>query len=134
MNEKPLILLVDDEENFLEIFSTELQSAGFEVVAVDSGEAALAKLKEVKPALVLLDVQMPELNGAEILEKIKADPNLSGTKVAFLTNLGNPDKSLQWTDEKFAREVGAVDYIKKTDDLGNIRIQIEKIISGQANS
>lgn len=134
MNDKPLILLVDDEENFLEIFSTELQSAGFEVVAVNSGEAALEKLKEIRPVLVLLDVEMPEQNGAEILEKIKADPNLSGIKVAFLTNLGSSDKSLQWTDEKFAREVGAVDYIKKTDDLENIRIQIQKIISGVANA
>lgn len=130
MNEKPLILLVDDEENFLEIFSAELQSAGFEVIAVNSGSAALEKLKEVRPALVLLDVQMPEQNGAETLEKIKADPSLSGLKVVFLTNLGSSDKSLQWTDEKFAREVGAVDYIKKTDDLGNIRTQVQKIISG----
>ena len=134
MNEKPLILLVDDEENFLEIFSTELQSAGFEVVAVNSGEAALAKLKEIRPALVLLDVEMPEQNGAETLEKIRTDPNLSGLKVAFLTNLGNPDKSLQWTDEKFAREAGAIDYIKKTDDLENVSRQIQQIISGVPNS
>jgi len=131
MNEKPLILLVDDEENFREIFSTELQSVGFEVIAVDSGVAALEKLNEIRPVLVLLDVEMPGQNGAETLEKIKADPNLSGIKVAFLTNLGNSDRSLQWTDEKFAREAGAVDYIKKTDDLGNIRTQIQKIISGQ---
>ncbi|HEY4523577.1 MAG TPA: response regulator [Candidatus Paceibacterota bacterium] len=134
MNPKPIILLVDDEESFREIFSVELQSAGFEVVAVDSGAAALEKLKEVKPALVLLDVDMPGQNGIETLQKIQADPNLSGAKVAFLTNLGNPDKNLQWTDEKFAKEAGAIDYIKKTDDLENIRIQIQKIILGEARS
>ncbi len=130
---KPLILLVDDEENFREIFSVELQSAGFEVVAVASGAAAVEKLKKIKPTLVILDIEMPRQNGIETLEKMKADPNLSGVKVAFLTNLGNSDASYRWTDEKFAREIGAIDYIKKTDDLENVKIHVQKIIAGVMN-
>lgn len=129
--EKPLILIADDDENFCEIFSTQLQSVGFDVVTVADGLKAIEKLKEIKPALVLLDVEMPGINGFETLQKMKADPTLRDIKVTFLTNLGNADKSLQWTDEKFAREVGAVDYIKKTDDLEIITTQVQKIVSGE---
>lgn len=132
MAEKPLILIADDDQDFREIFSTQLESAGFEVITVENGLAALEKLKEIKPALVLLDVEMPGTNGFETLQKLKADPSLKDTKVAFLTNLGNADRSLQWTDEKFARDVGAVDYIKKTDDLDIITAEVQKIVSGVA--
>lgn len=129
--EKPVILIADDDENFREIFSTQLTAAGFEVVAVEDGVAALKKLAEIHPALLLLDVEMPGESGFEILQKIKADPRLAHVKVAFLTNLGNSDRSMRWTDEKFAREVGALDYIKKTDDLENITAHVQDIISGK---
>ena len=128
----PLILLVDDEKDFLEIFATKLMAAGFEVVGAMSGEDALESLKQVKPDLILLDVQMPGLNGVDTLSKIKSDPGFKNTKVAFLTNYGEPlpVKELLENDKKFAKEIGAMDYIKKSDDLDDVVKHVKDILSG----
>jgi two-component system alkaline phosphatase synthesis response regulator PhoP len=111
------ILIVDDDADFREIFRTKLIQNGFEVITADDGMAALEVMKKQKPDLTLLDVEMPKLNGAECLARIKADPELQKQKVVFLTNLGEPQKSAAWSDQKFAREAGAFDFIRKSDDL-----------------
>lgn len=59
MADQPLILIVDDEENFREIFSAKLTAAGFRTETADGGEAAIAKAVIVKPDLILMDVKMP---------------------------------------------------------------------------
>ncbi len=124
--------MVDDEKDFLEIFATKLMAAGFEVVGAMSGEDALESLKQVKPDLILLDVQMPGLNGVDTLSKIKSDPGFKNTKVAFLTNYGEPlpVKELLENDKKFAKEIGAMDYIKKSDDLDDVVKHVKDILSG----
>lgn len=132
MDTKPLILLVDDEKDFREIFSVKLSSAGFNVVTAVDGRDALNQLKKIKPDLVLLDMRMPEMNGAETIYEIKSDPKLKDLKVAFMTNLGEIAPDEVWSDEKFAREAGAIDYIKKSDDLDVIVEQVKRLIN-QAN-
>lgn len=131
MATKPLLLLVDDEKDFRDIFSMKLESAGFNVVTAVDGRDALnqLKIKKIKPDLVLLDMRMPEMNGAETMYAIKSDPELKNLKVAFLTNLGETIPDEMWSDEKFAREVGAIDYIRKSDDLDKIVEQVKKLIS-----
>lgn len=132
MAEKPaLILVVDDEKDFLEIVSVKLNSAGFDVVQALGGEQALARLKEFKPDLILLDLKMPGMDGAEVLSKIKADSATSDVKVVFLTNFGEPlpVKELLEVDRRFAKEAGAFDYIKKTDDLDEIVKRVKTILT-----
>ncbi len=111
------ILIVDDDADFREIFRTKLQENGFEILTADDGASALEIMKKEKPDLTLLDVEMPKLNGAECLELIRKDPELKDRKVVFLTNLGETQKSAAWSDQKFAREAGAFDFIRKSDDL-----------------
>ena len=84
------ILLIDDSADFIEIFSLKLKAAGFAIETAENGAEALEKLKIVRPDLVLLDMEMPVMNGAEMLLKIKGDTTLKDLKVAFLTNLGDP--------------------------------------------
>ncbi|HEY5959883.1 MAG TPA: response regulator [Polyangiaceae bacterium] len=79
------ILIVDDSETIRITVSATLEGAGFTVVQAVDGLDGLARLAEHDVALVILDVNMPRLGGLEMLEKIKADPNLSNVPVVMLT-------------------------------------------------
>lgn len=125
-NKKPLILLVDDTKEFREIFTLKLESTGCEIAAVSSGAEAIEKLRTMKPDLILLDMEMPGMNGIETLEAIKESTSTKGVKVAFLTNFGEAQERLEHLDRKFAAEIGAVDYIRKTDDLDRVVAQIKE--------
>lgn len=122
------ILIIDDNKDFLEIFSMKLTQAGFEVTTTNSGAEGIEAARKVHPDLILLDVEMPTMNGVETLAKLKADSATSAFKVVFLTNYGEPQKDTTWIDEKFAREAGAADYIKKSEDLNKIVEEVEKIL------
>lgn len=119
-NTKPLVLLIDDSDDFREIVSLRLGAAGFETVQANRGEAGIEKLKNIKPDLVVLDMEMPGLNGVETLMKIKDDPATKDAKVVFLTSYGEPQEKMAEVDQKFAAEVGALCYIRKTDDMNHI--------------
>ena len=129
---KQTVLIIDDSKDFLEIFSIKLTQAGFEVATAHSGEEGIEKAKKLKPDLVLLDVEMPNMSGIETLAKIKSDPSLASLKISFLTNYGEPTKEATWIDEKFAREAGAMDYIKKSEDLEVVVKEVKKLIAPQS--
>ena len=120
MENKKLILLVDDNKDFLEILSTKLTLSGFKIETALNGEEGLLKLKKIKPDLVVLDLEMPVLGGIDAFSKIKEDADLANLKVVFLTNYGEPREGENWYDEKIAREVGAADFIKKSEDVDRI--------------
>ena len=105
-----------------------LTQAGYEVVTAISGKTGIEKAKTCHPDLVLLDVEMPEMNGMETLAKMKEDLATSSFKIAFLTNYGEPSKDTTWIDEKFAREAGAIDYIKKSEDLPKVVDEVKKLL------
>ena len=129
MEDKSLILIIDDTADFREIFSLKLKVAGFDVIEASSGEEGISKIKSSHPDLVLLDVEMPNLSGADTLERIKTDPGIKDTKVVFLTNYGESQENQTWLDNKFAEELGAIDYIRKTDDLDKIMLQIKENVN-----
>ncbi len=124
MAEQPLILVVDDEPDFREIFGAKLTAEGFRVETAENGHVALDKLSKIKPDLVLMDVKMPVMDGATTVLKMKDDPNLMKIKVAFLTSLGDPRLEMQEINKHFSAEFGAQGYLKKTDDLETL---VEKI-------
>jgi|SRR3989344_5578417 len=119
MNNPSLILVVDDEADFREIFSVKLTGAGFHVETATNGEEAIQKAASLAPSLILLDMQMPGLNGVDVLLALKKNPETAGIKVVFLTNLGDPRSTGDGagSEEHFSREIGAAGYIKKTEDL-----------------
>jgi len=116
----PIILIIDDDLDFKEVVSVKLKSVGYSVFTADNGEEGLAKIKENKPDLLLLDIEMPVMNGVEMFLKMKSEPEIANLKTIFLTNYGDPQKESSWLDEKFAHEVGALEYIKKSEDLDKI--------------
>lgn len=79
----PEILVVDDQVDYLEVIHHELSEAGFRVSVANSGESALALLRDWIPSLVLLDIMMPEMNGWEVLRQLRASPRLRDVRVVI---------------------------------------------------
>lgn len=79
------IMIVDDELNILVPLQFLMEQNGFRVVLAQSGRDALEALEESKPDLILLDIMLPDLDGYEIFQMIRANPAWDGIKVIFLT-------------------------------------------------
>jgi len=108
MNNKDIkILLVDDEPDILEIVSYNLSAEGYQVYTASNGVERVAKAKKKQPHLIILDVMMPEMDGIEACEKIRATSGLENTIVAFLTARGEDYSQVAGFD------AGADDYITK---------------------
>jgi two-component system alkaline phosphatase synthesis response regulator PhoP len=101
------ILLVDDEPDILEFLGYNLRKEGYDVRTSTNGKDGLAKAREFKPHLAILDVMMPEMDGIETCREIKQLPELSGTIVIFLTARGEDYSQIA------GFEAGADDYVTK---------------------
>lgn len=107
MDEKKKILLVEDDRFLSEMYATKLTGSGFDVEVAYDGKEGLAKIKEFRPNLILLDIVLPKMDGFEILQKIKKEESLKNIPVIALTNLGQKEEV-----EK-GLQLGASDYIIK---------------------
>jgi CheY-like chemotaxis protein len=101
------ILVADDNSNIQKMVGLALKEQGIEVVAVGNGEAAVRKISDIRPDLVLADVFMPVRNGYEVCEYVKTDPTLSHIPVILLVGAFDP------LDEQEAQRVGADGVLKK---------------------
>lgn len=128
MDETPLILIVDDEAAFREIFSAKLGADGYRVETAENGEIGLAKAKALKPSLILMDVRMPVMDGPTAVLKLREDPETKDIKVAFLTSLGDPRMEMQEMSAKMAQDFGAQGYLRKTDDLDLLNDRIKAFL------
>ncbi|MCU7958579.1 MAG: response regulator [gamma proteobacterium symbiont of Bathyaustriella thionipta] len=82
--EKPAVLLVDDNPANLQILHATLRDGGYRLLIAKDGESALNIIAHVHPALVLLDIMMPAMDGYEVCRRIKADTLMSRTSIIFL--------------------------------------------------
>ena len=104
------VMIVDDSPTERHVLSEMLAKNGFQVIPVESGEAALAKAKEVMPDLILMDVVMPGLNGFQATRAITRDEATKHIPVIMCTTKG------QETDKIWGLRQGARDYIVKPVD------------------
>jgi two-component system, cell cycle response regulator DivK len=81
----PCALIVEDDEKLAVIFTQALKQAAFETETIRNGREALARLSELMPAVVVLDLHLPEVSGGTILESIRQDPRLAKTQVILTT-------------------------------------------------
>jgi DNA-binding response OmpR family regulator len=79
------VLIADDESAMRLLVNTTIESESYRVIEAGDGDEAWALIKEHKPSLVLLDIQMPGRSGLEILASIKSDPTLTGVRVILMT-------------------------------------------------
>ena len=106
MNQQ-VVLVADDDDDILLLVTTRLRRDGFDVVAARTGDEALALAKERHPAVAVLDIGMPGLDGLEVLQRIRADDDLGGTRVLLLT------AKAQESDVRRGYDAGADGYVRK---------------------
>jgi CheY-like chemotaxis protein len=109
MTDRKRILLVEDDRFLRKAAAARLRADGFDVVTAADGEEALERARADAPALILLDLIMPKVQGFEVLRQLKEDPATAGIPVIILSNLG------QERDVARACEGGAVGYVIKAN-------------------
>lgn len=102
------VLLVEDDNNLREIFEMRLQAEGYDTVIASDGEAALTVAMKEKPDLIIADVMMPKLSGFEMLETLRAAPEMNNVKVIMMTALGQAE------DRVRGEKLGVVKYLVKS--------------------
>jgi two-component system sensor histidine kinase/response regulator len=112
------ILMVDDNPVNLQVLNSMLKQSGWRPRPVTSGQLGLQAARNEPPDLVLLDVNMPEMNGYEVCEQLKADTRLAGIPVIFVSALG------ETMDKVRGFAVGGVDYITKPFQLDEVRARV----------
>jgi DNA-binding NtrC family response regulator len=111
MQSAPRILLADDCSDALDVVETELREAGFDVMRADDGRGAWERFQERTPDLVVSDVRMPEIDGFDLLKKIR---DVSDVPVILLTAYGEISHAV------LAIRAGADDYLRFPDDLAHL--------------
>ena len=112
------VLIADDDEDILELVSLGLSGHGYDLVLARDGAAALATARERKPAVALLDVAMPELDGYEVTSALKNDPATKDTVVILFT------ARAQESDVEKGYAAGADDYITKPFTLKTLQTRV----------
>jgi two-component system cell cycle response regulator DivK len=121
----PIILIVEDNEENRDALSRRLQRRGFEVLMAVDGRAGVAMAKAERPDLVLMDMNMPEVDGWEATRQIKADPVIKDMPVIGLT------AHAMTGDRERAMEAGCSDYHTKPVEFPRLLSQIEAILQGK---
>ena len=103
------ILVVEDDALISRMYQKVFESEGYEVFMAVDGQIGLDLARTKKPTIILLDIMMPKLNGLQMLQQLKADPDIAKIPVIVLTNLSGAQ------DAERALELGAVRYIVKSE-------------------
>ena len=93
---KTKILCIEDDPDMIDYIKLILGKAGYEVVGAEGGAAGLKAMRQEKPDLILLDLMMPEMDGAEVLLRKKEDPAVRHIPVIALTALDSPFDQIMW--------------------------------------
>ena len=128
MTSKPRILIIDDDLDLVETISMILDSSGFETATAYDGHEGLARAREIRPDLIVLDIIMPELDGYGVCRELKGDPELAGVPVVMLTSV---DDYVITTDISQAegRVVMADDFFEKPVDPEALVERIYELLS-----
>ncbi len=120
MNRRISVLVVDDEEHIRRVLEYNLRLDGFEVYLAENGSRAIELAQEIKPDVILLDWMMPEMDGLEVVSKLKQDKTTKNIPVFMLTAKG------MMVDVGQALCEGADDYITKPFDPMQLGKTIKK--------
>jgi CheY-like chemotaxis protein len=118
----PRLLIVDDNEQNRDLLSRRLQRRGFDVLLANDGRAGVETAIAERPDLILMDMNMPHLDGWEATRQLKAQPDVAGVPVIGLTA-----HALEGDRER-ALEAGCADYHTKPVDFPKLMAQIEALL------
>lgn len=122
MKDRPLILLIEDTREATIMISDYLENAGYHVLAARDGMTGLQQAKSVHPSLILMDIQMPNMDGLEATRRLRADPQFRTVPIIALTALAMPG------DRERCLAAGATDYITKPVSLKKLAEMIEQYL------
>ncbi len=117
------ILVIEDNPMNRQLIDDILTYHKFTVITVDNGKSGIAMIREEKPDLILLDLQMPEMNGFQTLQRIRDDPRIQGMKVIAVTSYAMAG------DKKQVFAAGFDGYISKPLDTKEFPMIVKKMIS-----
>lgn len=122
----PKIVIAEDDQLINASLVQGFTDGGFEVTSAPDGEEAVAKIKEIKPDVVVLDIMMPKLDGIGVLWEMKADPATEKIPAVMLTNLSDTE-----TISKIL-EAGAADYLLKSDQsIDQVVQKVREVLNRQ---
>jgi len=126
-NSHPTILVVDDEINVTNLIKLSLQGNNYNIIDATSGKAALERVKEYSPDIIVLDLMMPEMNGFEVCKRIKENPLTQHIHVIILSAKGQLD------DKMKGLTFGADDYMTKPFDPQELQSRINLLLRYEEN-
>jgi DNA-binding response OmpR family regulator len=127
-NRPVTILIADDDPDVLELVRLSLRRLQHELVLAHDGAEALETVRRVRPELAILDVTMPEMDGFEVLEAIRADPIVSSTRIFMLT------ARARQAEKERGLTLGAERYISKPFKPRELRAQVDAALGRSAPS
>lgn len=122
------VLLVEDNEENREIYTTILEHSGYEVIEAREGEQALRLARDRSPGIILLDISIPRIDGWEVAERLKADPDTRGIPIVALTAHALPE------DHRRARAVGCDSYLAKPVRPREVLEEVGRLLEAGASS
>jgi DNA-binding response OmpR family regulator len=133
---KRRILVVDDDRPTVMIISAVLSKEGYEVTSAFDGKSGLAKAREIKPDLLILDVMMPEMNGYEVCHHLKNDADTAGITIMMLTAKGDTEANAKanWQfagrvqDRLRGFDVGAVEFLSKPVKAKDLAQRVKAVL------
>src|SRR5690606_16010184 len=118
------IVIVEDNDE-MRMLLEEIFTPLYHVVALANGKAAMHRIKEVGPDLVLLDLMLPDIPGIELCRKLKADLATKGIPVVLLTAVAAPEKKIE------ALQIGADDFVIKPFDTNELIARVNGLINNR---
>jgi two-component system sensor histidine kinase/response regulator len=118
------ILIIDDQPFFINMQQTMLTRQGYRVLAATNGADGLAQARQHKPNLILLDIEMPEMDGFAVCEKLKEDSELRQIPVVILT--ATQDPKLNQKAFKAGAEITVLKSVSEERFLNMVRLELEK--------
>lgn len=119
---RPIVLVIDDSPDVHRLLRARLRHEELRLEAAESGAAALEHIKRSLPAIILLDLDMPDMDGFAVLRRLKETPATKDTPVIVLSGLQSAH------DKVAAFDLGAVDYITKPFDLTELRVRVRSAL------
>lgn len=120
------VLIAEDDPGIAQMYATKFKHEGLNICHANDGKECLEQVAGFAPDMILLDVEMPNMNGLETLKRLKSDPKTKAIPVVMLTNLKADDKV------KLAIEVGAEAYVVKSEaDPSSVVDMVRGLISAK---
>jgi two-component system, OmpR family, response regulator MtrA len=123
MSVRRLVLIADDDEDILALVRATIERSGHEVMAVGDGAAALSAMAERRPDLAVLDIAMPELDGLEVLRRLRADDETRDLPVILLT------AQAQAADVERGFATGASAYVRKPFSPRDLATRVDDLLA-----